>query len=71
MPLRHRFVARGSAVMLMGQDGQRAILDMQTRSLIADDEPTGSAWNDMLEAISAELPTQDEPPAEQPPAFEP
>lgn len=31
----------------------------------------GSAWSDMLEAISAELPTQAEPPTEQPAAFEP
>lgn len=69
--LKHRFVARGSAVMLMGKDGQRAILDMRDRHLIPDDELTSDGWSGMLDAINVQLQAQTGKPTEQPLLLDP
>ncbi|MCB5200241.1 hypothetical protein LGQ03_13400 [Loktanella sp. TSTF-M6] len=49
--LRHRFVADGSAIMLMGKSGERAILDMaETVIITGDDIPLGP-WRDLLDRL--------------------
>jgi len=64
--MRHRFVAEGSAIILMGPDRQRAILDIVESEVIVDGEDLSGEWGDFLQGFTQEAeckmrPTQDEP----------
>ena len=50
--VRHRFVAKGSAVMLIGPEGDRAVLDMVDGSIIEDGGPTEARWSTFLAVFS-------------------
>lgn len=52
MHLRHRFVAQGSAVMLIGPEGNRAILDLLAGSIIEEGSPHEARWSTFLAVFS-------------------
>lgn len=52
MHLRHRFVAKGSAVMLIGPEGDRAIFDLLAGSIIEDGSPQEARWTTFLAVFS-------------------
>ncbi|SEN89620.1 hypothetical protein SAMN04488003_1582 [Loktanella fryxellensis] len=47
----HRFVADGSAIMLMGTGGQRAILDIAEAAIITGDDTPPGPWRDLLDGL--------------------
>lgn len=52
LSLRHRFVAEGSAIMLIGPYGQRAILDIADAVVIADNANMSGTWGDFLSDLT-------------------
>ena len=51
-PMRHRFVANGSAIMLHGARGEVAIFDLYDGTFISSSEDGPAAWNDYFHALT-------------------
>lgn len=51
-PVRHRFVANGSAIMLRGARGQVAVFDLQDGTFMPSSEDEATTWNDYFHALT-------------------